>query len=161
SEGCTRRIDRILAEMSQRPRGYALVLLGRSSKSLFVLFTRGGVDWLPHNELETGHKGKSGSEEIDGQGGNIGGPLVIKAAYDVDQHSRDCRTSQNDKNREYGWWRTFSYSFSASVRIGQEESQHRNPKTRRGNAPKQRFRNVVQSQDRRQQRSTAQRENLN
>src|SRR5215472_5991464 len=33
SEGCTRRIDRILAEMSQRPRGYALVLLGRSLKS--------------------------------------------------------------------------------------------------------------------------------
>ena len=33
SEGCTRRIDRIRAEMSQRPRGYALVLLGRSLKS--------------------------------------------------------------------------------------------------------------------------------
>ena len=34
SEGCTRRIDRIRAEMSQRPRGYALVLLGRSLKSI-------------------------------------------------------------------------------------------------------------------------------
>jgi hypothetical protein len=34
------------------------------SGRLFVLFTRGGVDWLPHNDIETGHKGKSGSEEI-------------------------------------------------------------------------------------------------
>src|SRR6266404_7208834 len=33
SEGCTRRIGRIRAEMSQRPRGYALVLLGCSLKS--------------------------------------------------------------------------------------------------------------------------------
>src|SRR3974390_1131717 len=34
SERCTRRIDRIRAEMSKRPRGYALVLLGRSLKPI-------------------------------------------------------------------------------------------------------------------------------
>jgi hypothetical protein len=79
----------------------------------------------------------------------------------LEAHSHRCGTPQNDKHREYGWWWSFSYSFSASARIGQEESQHRDSKTRRGHAPKPRFRKAVQSQDRRQQRPTAQCKNLN
>jgi hypothetical protein len=87
----------------------------------FTLFSRRGVEGLLHNHIESDHKAKRGSKKIRGQSRDISGGLVRETAYNVNQHRCDCRAPRNYKDSETDWWRTRSYSFSASVRIGQQE----------------------------------------
>jgi hypothetical protein len=77
---------------------------------------------LLQNQIESGHKAKSGGKKIGAQAGDISRRLVLEAAQDIDQHRCNRGNPHNYKDRESDWRRCGPHSFSASVRIGHQKS---------------------------------------